>query len=231
MDKLHGSQSRLGATMPRFSALLLAALLALTASAEPPYPEIMTRSAALAALEDPDARIRLAGVVYFGRNGLAADGPLLVKRLSDENPVVRDVAGQAVWLVWGRSGDEETDRLMESGVAEMGAGRYSRAVEFFSKVIGRKPDLAEGWNKRATAWYLAGDMHKSLADCDEVLKRNPQHFGALSGYGLIYLRLEEYGKALEYFRRALAVNPNLASVQDIVRKIEEYLREQRRRGI
>jgi len=217
--------------MPRFSALLLAALLALTASAEPPYPEIMTRSAALAALEDPDARIRLAGVVYFGRNGLAADGPLLVKRLSDENPVVRDVAGQAVWLVWGRSGDEETDRLMESGVAEMGAGRYSRAVEFFSKVIGRKPDLAEGWNKRATAWYLAGDMHKSLADCDEVLKRNPQHFGALSGYGLIYLRLEEYGKALEYFRRALAVNPNLASVQDIVRKIEEYLREQRRRGI
>ncbi|MGH8661599.1 MAG: tetratricopeptide repeat protein [Burkholderiales bacterium] len=218
-------------TLPRIAALLLAAFFALAAASQEPFPELESRAAALKALEDPDPRFRLAGVVYFGRNGLAADGPLLVKRLSDENPVVRGIAGQAVWLAWSRSGDEETDRLLESGVAEMNARRYPRAIEIFTGVIERSPDFAEGWNKRATAFYLAGDMRKSLADCDEVMKRNPQHFGALSGYGQIYVRLEQYERAIEYFRRALAVNPNLTDLETVIRGLEELVRERRRRAI
>jgi tetratricopeptide (TPR) repeat protein len=211
--------------------LLIAASLALAAAAQEPYPALESRAAALKALDDPDPRLRLAGVVYFGRNGLAADGPLLVKRLSDENALVRDIAGQAVWLAWGRSGDAEVDRLLESGVAEMNAKRYPRAIEVFSEVIARRPGFAEGWNKRATAHYLAGELRKSLADCDEVMKRNPQHFGALSGYGQIYARLEEYDKAVAYFRRALAVNPNLTNLEPIIRSLEELARERRRRTI
>lgn len=218
-------------TVPRLVTLVLPAFLALAAAAQEPYPALESRAAALKALEDPDPRFRLAGVVYFGRNGLATDGPLLVKRLSDQNPVVRDVAGQAVWLAWSRSGDAEIDRLLESGVVEMDAKRYPRAIEIFSEVIARRPGFAEGWNKRATAYYLAGELRKSLADCDEVMKRNPQHFGALSGYGQIYARLEQYDKAIEYFRRALAVNPNLESLEPIIRSLEELARERRRRTI
>ena len=217
--------------MPRAVAILLAASLALAAAAQEPYPALESRAAALTALEDADPRFRLAGVVYFGRNGLAADGPLLVKRLADENPVVRDVAGEAVWLAWSRSGDAEVDRLLESGVAEMDAKRTPRAIEIFSAVIARRPDFAEGWNKRATAYYLTGELQKSLADCDEVMKRNPQHFGALSGYGQIHARLEDFDKAAAYFRRALAVNPNLTNLQAIIRNLEELARERRRRTI
>jgi tetratricopeptide (TPR) repeat protein len=212
-----------------FFALLLFA--ALPAAAQAPFPEIETRAAALAALEKSDASLRLAGVVYLGRHGLAADGPLLVKRLSDENPVVREVAEQAVWLAWSRSGDAETDRLLEAGVVEMSAERYPKAIEIFSEVIKRNPKFAEGWNKRATAYFLAGDLRNSLADCDEVMKRNPQHFGALSGYGQIYVRLEQYEKAIEYFRRARAVNPNLTGLESVIRGLEELVRERRTRTI
>src|SRR5262245_45943751 len=95
-----------------------AALLSLTAAAQGPFPEIESRAAALQALDDRDDARRLAAVVYFGRNGLAADGPLLVKRLSDESVLVRQVAEQAVWLAWSRSGDAEADRLLEAGTAE-----------------------------------------------------------------------------------------------------------------
>jgi tetratricopeptide (TPR) repeat protein len=218
-------------TMLRTAALLLAALLAPVAAAQTPFVELESRAAALKALEDADARFRLAGVVYFGRNGLAADGPLLVKRLSDDSPVVREVAGQAVWLAWSRSGDAEVDRLLESGIAEMDAKRYPRAIEIFSEVIGRRPDFAEGWNKRATAYYLAGELRKSLADCDEVMKRNPQHFGALSGYGQIYVRLDAPEKAIEYFRRALAVNPNLTDLESVIHGLEALLSERGRRSI
>jgi tetratricopeptide (TPR) repeat protein len=206
-------------------------LLATTVSAQAPFPDITSRPTALKALENADADVRLAGVVYFGRNGLATDGPLLVKRLADQNPRVREVAGQAVWLAWSRSGDAETDRLLQSGIAEMGAGRHERAVEIFSDVIRRKPGFAEGWNKRATAYFLAGEMRKSLADCDEVMKRNPQHFGALSGYGQIYVHLEEYDKAIAYFRRAVAVNPNLTNLEQVIRELEELVRDKRGRAI
>lgn len=217
--------------MPHIITLLLSAFLALTAFAQTPFPEIETRAVALKALESEDARQRAAGVLYIGRTGLAADGPLLVKRLNDEHPTVRAVAEQSVWRVWSRSGDAETDMMLAAGVEEMEIGLYSEAIHTFSNVIKRSPEFAEGWNKRATALFLAGDLRRSLADCDEVIKRNPQHFGALSGYGQIYFRLEQYEKAIEYFRRALAVNPNLASVELMIRGIEKLLRDKRGRSI
>jgi tetratricopeptide (TPR) repeat protein len=217
--------------MWRFLMIFIGNLLTTTVAAQAPFPDITSRPAALKALENADASVRLAGVVYFGRNGLDTDGPLLVKRLADQSPTVREVAGQAVWLAWSRSGDAETDRLLQSGTAEMGAGRHGRAIEIFSDVIRRKPGFAEGWNKRATAYFLAGEMHKSLADCDEVMKRNPQHFGALSGYGQFYVHLEEYDKAIAYFRRAVAVNPNLTNLEQVIRELEELARKKRGRAI
>ena len=85
----------------------------------------------------------------------------------------------------------------------MQAQQFKAAIATFSEVIRRKPAFAEGWNKRATVLFLAGELRKSLADCDEVMKRNPNHFGALAGYGQIYFQLEQYEKAIEYWKRAL----------------------------
>jgi tetratricopeptide (TPR) repeat protein len=103
---------------------------------------------------------------------------------------VRSYAEQALWLLWSRSGDREIDALMARGVEEMQAGRHAGAIAAFSAVISRKPDFAGDWNKRATVYYLAGEHRKSLADCEQVLKRNPRHFGALSGAGMVGVELE-----------------------------------------
>jgi tetratricopeptide (TPR) repeat protein len=97
-------------------------------------------------------------------------------------------------------------------------------------VIKRKPAFAEGWNKRATVLFLAGEFKRSLADCDQVMKRNPNHFGALSGYGQIYFQLEQYEKAISYWKRALKVNPNLG-VEDNIEIAEKMLAVQRRNTI
>lgn len=206
-------------------------MFSLTAQAQPVFPGVTTRAEALAALENPDAKLRAAAVLFIARTGAPADGPLLVKRLGDDSPAVRELAEAGAWQVWSRSGDAETDRLLASGSRQMGAGQHKRAIETFGRVIRRQPAFAEGWNKRATAYFLAGDYRKSLADCDEVLRLNPQHFGALSGYGQIYIRLEEYEKALDYFRRALEVNPNMGGVEIHIRALEILLAEKRRRTI
>jgi tetratricopeptide (TPR) repeat protein len=155
-----------------------------------------------------------------------ADVPVLTQALRDPDAGVRTLAEQSLWLVWGRSGDPEMDKTFVRGVEEMQRGAMAEAVETFTEVIRRKPDFAEGWNKRATAYFLLGEFEKSLADCDEVMKRNPVHFGALSGYGMIYLQLNKPEQALPYFERALAVNPNLTGIEQAVEAIKQLLEQQ-----
>ena len=199
--------------------------LALVAPDAAPAPA--SREQALAELENPVTERRAEAVVWIANHGLPEDQALLLKRLRDESLFVRGFAEQGLWLLWSRSGDAAIDRLMAAGIEQMQAGRYRESVAAFSEVIRRRPEFAEGWNKRATVHYLAGDYPRSLADCDQVMKRNPQHFGALSGYGQIYFQLEQYDKAIEYWRRALEVNPNMLGVEFNIKGAEELLRQKR----
>ena len=192
--------------------LLLAAVLTVTVA--PAFPaEPKSREDALQALQSADAVSRAEAVVWVANRGTMADAGLLHERLRDESGLVRSYAEQGLWLLWSRSGDPRIDAVMAQGGEEMQAGNLPKAIEIFSDVVKRRPAFAEGWNKRATAYYLAGEYDKSIADCHEVLKRNPRHFGALSGMGQIYTRLEQYEEALRWFRKALEVNPNMVGVE------------------
>jgi len=191
----------------------------------PAFPAPDSRAAALADLEHAQTERRAEAVVWIANHGGMDDQALLLKRLRDESPFVRGYAEQALWLLWSRSGDAAIDRLLARGVEEMQAGEHAKATATFSDVIRKRPDFAEGWNKRATVLYLAGDYRGSLADCDEVIKRNPSHFGALAGYGQIYFRLEQFERAIEYWRRALDVNPNMIGVEINIHGAEELLRQ------
>ena len=185
----------------------------------------------MAALEDIVAGRRAEAVAWIANHGHMADQTLLLKRLRDEDEDVRGLAEQGLWRLWSHSGDAAVDRLMAAGVEQMQAARFREAIATFSEVIRRKPAFAEGWNKRATVYFLSGDYRRSLADCNEVLKRNPQHFGALSGYGQIYYQLEQHDKALDYWRRALEVNPNMPGVELNIQGVKELLKQKRGRAI
>jgi tetratricopeptide (TPR) repeat protein len=95
-------------------------------------------------------------------------------------------------------------------------------------VIERRPDFAEGWNKRATVHFMLGDHRRSLADCDEVMARNPYHWGALSGYGMIYMQLDQPARAIHYLEQALAVNPNLDQVAQTIEALKTLMLQRRR---
>ena len=201
--------------------MVLAATL--TVGARDAFPAPATRAEALAALDDPQTERRAEAVVWIANHGRIDDQPLLLKRLRDDSAFVRGFAEQGLWLLWARSGDAEIDGLMAAGVDQMQSGRHREAVATFTEVIRRKPEFAEGWNKRATALYLSGEYQRSLADCAEVIRRNPRHFGALSGAGLVSLELEQQRQALDWFRRALEVNPNMGSIEAQVRRLEALL--------
>lgn len=200
--------------------ILLAAVLTVAAAAAFPAPP-QSRAEALAALESPDTATRAEAVVWIANRGAMADAPLLHARLRDESSFVREFAERGLWLLWSRSGDQEIDVLMARASEDMQSGRFPQAIATLTQVVKKNPEFAEGWNRRATVYFLAGDHEKSIADCAEVLKRNPRHFGALSGLGQIYLQLEEPDKALAWFRRALEVNPNMLGVEMMIKQLEE----------
>jgi tetratricopeptide (TPR) repeat protein len=210
-------------------APLAVALAVAVATGAPPAGAEPTREEALEALASPhDVEVRRRAALWLGQKGLMDDVPVLVEALRDQDPLVRAFAENALWQVWSRSGDDEVDGLLALGVEQMNARQGDAAVATFTRIIERKPEFAEGWNKRATAYYLIGDYARSLADCDEVLKRNPHHFGALAGYGMIYLQLDQPARALEYLERALAVNPNLSSVRETVEMLKRRLIQRRK---
>jgi len=192
--------------------------------------QAMTREQALAALANKTSiDHRRLGARWLSSTGRMEDVPALVEALRDPDLLVRALAEQSLWQVWSRSGDADVDALFQLGLEQMARQDAEAAIETFSRIIQKKPEFAEGWNKRATLYYLVGEHQKSLVDCQEVIRRNPWHFGALSGFGLNYLKLGKPEQALQYFQRALDVNPNLAQIQSAVEELRQLL-QQRSKG-
>lgn len=183
------------------------------------------------ALKAPDPATRRQAVQILGEDGGMAEVPILVQALRDGDELVRVLAEEALWRVFLRSGDPEVDRLMSQGSLRMQQGDFPGAVQRFDQAIARSPRFAEGYNKRATVYYLMGRHQESIADCERTLALNPWHFGALAGEGLNYAALGDPGRALEYFERALTVHPHLEGARRNAELIRQYLRALERESL
>jgi tetratricopeptide (TPR) repeat protein len=126
-----------------------------------------------------------------------------------------------IWALWLASGSDTADLLMSRVKTALDGKDNNLAIELLTAVIGLKPEYIEAWNKRATLYFANKDYGKSLADIRQVLAREPRHFGALSGLGIIMQEFGEDKLALEAFRRAVAVNPHLPKIPEFVKTLTE----------
>jgi tetratricopeptide (TPR) repeat protein len=128
---------------------------------------------------------------------------------------------ERIWALWMVSGSDTCNLLMGRVKAATDEKDYELAIKLLDAVIELKPNYTEAWNRRATLHFLQKDYGQALTDIREVLAREPRHFGALSGLGLI---LQEFGDdkhALEAYRRALAINPHLEHIDEVVKTLSE----------
>ncbi len=130
-------------------------------------------------------------------------------RVAQDAGEADDIAAQ-IWDQWFHPDIPElADKMQKAGVA-MQSGDFPSALGLLSGVVHDYPDYAEGWNQRATLYYVMGDLDASLADIDKVLALEPRHFGALSGRVSIYLKQGKRDLALKDMVAALAIHPYLS---------------------
>lgn len=126
-----------------------------------------------------------------------------------------------IWALWLASGSDTADLMMTRVKTAMDEKDTKLAIQLLDAVIDLKPEYVEAWNRRATIHFSNKDYGRSLADIRQVLAREPRHFGALTGLGVIMQEFNEDKLALEAFRKALAVNPHLSKVPDFVKSLIE----------
>ena len=128
---------------------------------------------------------------------------------------------ERIWALWVVSRSDTANLLMTRVKTAVEAQDTDLAIQLLNAIVKIKPDYVEAWNRRATLYYMKKDYGHSIADIREVLKREPRHFGALSGLGLIMQDIGDDKQALEVYRRALAVHPRLQRIPEVVKTLQE----------
>jgi len=132
-----------------------------------------------------------------------------------------------IWNIWStHPTQEKLTRSLAKGSDLMSKGELEPAYKIFSTIISSAPDWAEGWNKRATVLYLMGKYQDSLSDIDEVLKRESRHFGALSGQGLVQIKLENYEKAIKSYQAVQKIYPTIRAAKVMIPKLLELIKDE-----
>jgi tetratricopeptide (TPR) repeat protein len=126
-----------------------------------------------------------------------------------------------IWALWTATPSDTAALLMARAKLAMDGKDTDVALKLLDAVIKLRPDYIEAWNRRATIYYLQNDYRRSMEDIRQVLIREPRHFGALAGLGMIMQETGDEKHALDAFRKALAINPYLERVPDLMKSLSE----------
>ncbi|MDA9549019.1 tetratricopeptide repeat protein [Bradyrhizobium yuanmingense] len=126
-----------------------------------------------------------------------------------------------IWAIWLQTPSDTAALLMSRAKTAVDAKKIDVAIKLLDSIIKLRPDYIEAWNRRATLYYMQNDYGRSLADIQQVLIREPRHFGALAGLGMIMQEVGDEKRALDAYRKALAVNPHLEKIPDQVKALTE----------
>jgi tetratricopeptide (TPR) repeat protein len=173
----------------------------------------------IAYLHGTDALLRRAAGFALRLVGSPEVIPELIEALKNNDRGTRFNAEYALWEIWSHSGDDAVDAMLTDGKNLLKNEAYQQAVELFTTVIETNPSFAEGYNQRAIAYFMLEEWSKSIRDCKRTVALNPDHFGAFAGIGHVYVRLGEIDEAIEAYKQALVINPNLISIAEAVLRL------------
>ena len=178
--------------------------------------------------------IVVLGLLFFSNvNAEERESELnnLFKQLKNSEATKAIEIENKIWKIWSihPSNDRRGYRLTEllaQGSLLMARKELNRAYEIFSQIILADPNWSEAWNKRATVLYLLGRYQQSQKDIDEVLKLEKRHFGALSGQGLVQIKLGNYEKAIKSYQAAQKIYPSIRAAKVMIPQLKKLIKDE-----
>jgi tetratricopeptide (TPR) repeat protein len=148
---------------------------------------------------------------------------ILGQAMSDDDRGVRLLADSGIRRLWRRDGNYRQQQILARLCRQNQNGQFTEAIDDATKLIDESPYFAEAWNQRAVAQFALKRFDAAANDCRQTLELNAYHFGAAVGMAHCYLQLDDPFAALENFRRALALNPDLEDVRGHIDLLERTL--------
>ncbi len=173
----------------------------------------------------PFREVRRAAILALGFLGDYQSNHTMGRALLDDDRTVRTLAENAIRSIWTRMGREEDRQELAVVLRLNAAQQYKEAIQRAGKLLERAPWFAESWYQRAVAHYALGRLADAIRDCHETLEINPYHFVAATTMGQAYLELENPVSALDCFRRALRLNPDLEAVRNHVIRLARMVED------
>lgn len=175
-----------------------------------------------------DRIARRAATMALGFTATYSSNHVLGQRMRDEDRGVRLLAENGIREVWFRDGSELQQNRLKSIARMNRSDQYLQAVVDASRFIEESPWFAEAWNQRAIAYFHLGRYLDSANDCQQTLELNPYHYAAAVGMGMSYLEMEDLRAALDCFRRALKLNPDLEDVRTRIVLLKQSLKKRKK---
>ncbi len=178
-------------------------------------------------LRHDNIEVRRVAAMALGLIGdMSCVGPL-TRALHDDDWQVNELAENALWSIWFRSGNPQASRPFCQGVSLMAGEKYDQAIEAFHEATRLDPQFAEAYNQCAIAHFLLSQWRAAIADNRRAIELVPCHFGAFAGLGHTYVELGDLERAVECYRRALRINPRMHAISQALQSLEITLRERR----
>jgi len=167
--------------------------------------------------------LRRAAVMAVGFLGDFSHNAILGRALVDHDRGVRLLADSGIRQLWRRDGNRPQQERMARLCRLNQNHQYLEAIREATALIDEAAHFAEAWNQRAVAQFALRRFEDAANDCHQTLELNAHHFGAAVGMAHCYLQLDEPFAALENFRRALSLNPDLEDVRGHIDLLERTL--------
>lgn len=166
---------------------------------------------------------RRAATLALGFMGDARFNDTLGCALQDSDRAVRLLADHGIRELWMRDGTGQQQTMLRKLVRLNARHRFGDALELADELIALNPEISEAFNQRAITKYGLEQYSEAIEDCREALYLNRFHFTAALGIANCYLQMDDAFIALEFFRTALSINPDLESVRGQISHLERSL--------
>jgi Tfp pilus assembly protein PilF len=154
----------------------------------------------------------------FGASAPLAECPPLPDRSAERSDLLQTLASAEtfnqgrvavndMWTFWRRAPDTTAQEMLDGGIGAIRLGDWITAQSVLGDLVAYCPNYAEGYNQLAFAYFLRGQDVEAERLLKKTLELEPQHFGAFSGLGLIYIRTERPALGQIYLRKGVEVNP------------------------